>query len=218
MIGLDRTQISGAQPTLTASGMELTQVGPETAGRSAGAGEPVALARGSSIGRYVVLQVLGAGGMGVVYAAYDPELDRKVAIKLLHLEVADGDGTRGATRLLREAQAMARLSHPNVIAVHDVGTHDGKVFLAMEFIEGRTLGDELAARPLDRREVVRLYVAAGRGLAAAHRSGLVHRDFKPESGRFSFRTPPSRETPRISSLEGVGGKIGCPGLTLNAPG
>ncbi len=182
MIGLDRTRVSGAQPTLHASSMDATQIGDGLTGSTGGA-EPVALARGSCIGRYVVLEMLGAGGMGVVYAAYDPELDRKVAIKLLHRDIAAGDGTRGATRLLREAQAMARLSHPNVIAVHDVGTHDGQVFMAMEFVEGRTLGDELTAKPRGWKQLVQLYAAAGRGLAAAHRSGLVHRDFKPESGR-----------------------------------
>ena len=181
MIGIDRTHYTGQNPTLMASGLEATQAGALTGSSLSAGGEATVLARGSSIGRYTVLQMLGAGGMGVVYAAFDPELDRKVAIKLLHVALAPRDGTTGATRLLREAQAMARLSHPNVIAVHDVGTHDGQVFMAMEFVEGQTLGDELGARPRGWRDVVGLYVAAGRGLAAAHRSGLVHRDFKPDN-------------------------------------
>jgi len=181
VVGLDRTHYTGQNPTLMASGIEATQAGALTGPSRSAGGMPAVLARGSSIGRYTVLQMLGAGGMGVVYAAFDPELDRKVAIKLLHVELVPRGGTSGATRLLREAQAMARLSHPNVIAVHDVGTHDGQVFMAMEFVEGHTLGDELEARPRGWREVVALYVAAGRGLAAAHRSGLVHRDFKPDN-------------------------------------
>jgi serine/threonine protein kinase len=181
MSGIDRTHYTGQNPTLMASGLEATRAGASTGASLSTGGESAVLARGSSIGRYTVLQMLGAGGMGVVYAAFDPELDRKVAIKLLHVQLAPREGTTGATRLLREAQAMARLSHPNVIAVHDVGTHDGQVFMAMEFVEGQTLGDELGARPRGWRDVVGLYVAAGRGLAAAHRSGLVHRDFKPDN-------------------------------------
>jgi eukaryotic-like serine/threonine-protein kinase len=135
------------------------------------------LARGATLGRYLILDRLGAGGMGVVYAAYDPELDRKVAVKLLR-----DDQTRDCgARLLREAQAMARLQHPNVIAVHDVGTLAGRVFVAMEFVEGETLGNFLSSRALSWRQVVELYVQAGRGLQAAHAAGLVHRDFKPDN-------------------------------------
>ena len=86
--------------------------------------------RGTLVGRYVVLDVLGRGGMGVVYAAYDSQLDRKVALKLLHADGAAGSTGGGRSRLLAEAQAMARLSHPNVVAIHDVGTHGERVFLA----------------------------------------------------------------------------------------
>src|SRR5688572_30734839 len=92
---------------------------------------------GGSIGRYVVLGRLGAGAMGVVYAAWDPELDRRVAIKVLHPGVRSG--SHGRSRLLREAQALAKLSHPNVVTVHDVGTVDDRVWIAMEFVEGMTL-------------------------------------------------------------------------------
>ncbi len=137
-----------------------------------------ALQRGVSIGRYVVLGPVGAGGMGVVHAAYDPELDRKVAIKLLR---ADSLGSNGAARMLREAQAMARLAHPGVVTVHDVGTHRGQVWIAMEFVEGQTLRVWLDQRKHDWRDVLDVLLQAGAGLAAAHAAGLVHRDFKPEN-------------------------------------
>ena len=99
------------------------------------------LTKGAALGRYVVLGLLGRGGMGEVYAAYDPELDRKIAIKLLRRRSDDAEEmTQGGTRLLREAQAIARLSHPNVVVVYDVGTFQGAVFVAMEFVEGHTVG------------------------------------------------------------------------------
>ena len=101
---------------------------------------PAALARGSSIGRYIVLAMVGRGGMGEVYAAYDPELDRKVAVKLLRVKPGNGVSlAEGRQRTLREAQAIARLSHPNVVVVYDVGTFEDKVFIAMEYVEGNTV-------------------------------------------------------------------------------
>src|SRR4051794_38121571 len=109
----------------------------ETAASESPAGGPNPLARGSTLGRYMILDRLGGGGMGVVYTAYDPELDRRVAIKLLKPEMrGGGGGSEGRARLLREAQALARLQHPNVIAVYDVGTFGDEVFVAMEFVEG----------------------------------------------------------------------------------
>jgi tetratricopeptide (TPR) repeat protein/predicted Ser/Thr protein kinase len=141
-----------------------------------------AIGPGTLIGRYVVLSLLGRGGMGVVVAAYDPELDRKVALKLLRPR--GGSASAATARLQREAQALAKLDHPNVVGVHDVGSHDDKLFVAMDFVDGQTLGDWLAARnqqPRAWQEVVKVFVEAGRGLAAAHEAGLVHRDFKPDN-------------------------------------
>lgn len=141
--------------------------------------ETPALPRGAMLGRYVVLDELGAGGMGVVYAAYDPELGRKVAIKVLqsHLSVTP----EGRLRLLREAQALARLSHPNVVAVHDVGAVEDQVFIAMELVEGELLGTWMREKRRPWRAVLEAFAAAGRGLAAAHAAGVVHRDFKPSN-------------------------------------
>ncbi|MBL8973130.1 MAG: serine/threonine protein kinase, partial [Myxococcales bacterium] len=133
------------------------------------------------LGRFVVLGRLGAGGMGVVYAAYDPELDRKVAVKLLHPRLTGSDKEDvGRTRLLREAQAMAQLSHPNVLTLFDVGTYGEQVFIAMEFVQGLPLSEWLR-KPHTWREVVAVFLAAGRGLAAAHQRGIVHGDFKPDN-------------------------------------
>jgi tetratricopeptide (TPR) repeat protein len=138
---------------------------------------PDELPRGTLVGRYVVISRLGAGGMGVVYAAFDPELDRRVALKLLRPDLRI-DTEKGGSRLLREAQALARLSHPNLVTVFDVGVFQGSVFLAMELIDGGTLRDWTRGRNRPWRAVLTAYLEAGDGLAAAHTAGLVHRDFK----------------------------------------
>jgi serine/threonine protein kinase len=124
-----------------------------------------------SIGRFAVLRKVGEGGMGAVYAAFDERLARRVAIKLLH---ATDHG-----RLLREAQALARLSHPNVVQVYEIGEAHGHVFVAMEYVEGPTLAAWRAAAPRDAAAILSVFLQAGEGLHAAHLSGLVHRDFKP---------------------------------------
>ncbi|MBX7084495.1 MAG: serine/threonine protein kinase, partial [Nannocystaceae bacterium] len=130
------------------------------------------------VGRYTVLRHLGKGGMGQVLEALDPELDRRVALKLLR--VGRG-GTAANARLLREAQVMARISDPHVVQVYDAGLAGDRVFLAMELVRGRTLRQWLAAGPRPWREILRVMIDAGRGLAAAHAVGVIHRDFKPDN-------------------------------------
>jgi len=134
---------------------------------------------GARFGRYVVLDLLGAGGMGVVYSAHDPDLNRKVALKVLRNDGIDPLLNRDL--LLDEAQAMAQLAHPNVVTVFDVGSVDDQVFLAMEMIEGQTLAGWLRASRRKPSEILAMFVAAGHGLAAAHAAGLIHRDFKPDN-------------------------------------
>src|ERR1041384_163083 len=138
---------------------------------------------GRVMGRYVVLEPIGRGMMGEVYAAYDVDLDRKVALKVVS-PIAATSATAAASeaRLMREARAMAQLAHPHIVTVHEVGQLAGRVFLAMEFVGGTTLADRMDSRP-GQREVVELFLQAGRGLAAAHAAGLVHRDFKPANAR-----------------------------------
>ncbi|MBX7080211.1 MAG: serine/threonine-protein kinase [Nannocystaceae bacterium] len=174
MIAGGSTEAVEQQPRAT-----TTPADTETLAAQAG-GRPAAprLRHGDAVGRYLVLERIGSGGMGVVFAAYDPELDRKVALKLL---TATPDASQGTTPLLGEAQALARLAHPNVVAVHDAGTLGECVWLAMELVHGETLRAWCARRPRSWRQVVAVAIAACRGLAAAHAVGLVHRDVKPEN-------------------------------------
>jgi len=175
---------------------------------------------GKRIGRFVVLGTLGRGGMGTVYETFDRNLDRKVAVKILHRDVSRLD----QKRLLREARALAQLSHPNVVQVYEADELAGQTFVAMELVQGRTLRRWLRQEPRpDWRACVEIYIQAGAGLAAAHEQGLVHCDFKPsnaivdDKGRvrvldfglarvaqdlaLDSRTPASRhlEEPRIRS-------------------
>ena len=175
----------GSEPDQTQRAAADASTGPEDATYvrqtpstpDAGAAPWTEPARGMEVGRYVILKPVGHGGMGVVYAAYDPDLDRKVALKILRPSRTESDAQARA-RLVREAQAMARVSHPNVCSVFDVGMHADQVFVAMEFVEGSTLQDWLKqSHPW--REVLEVMLKAGRGLLAAHEAGLIHRDFKP---------------------------------------
>ena len=140
-----------------------------------------ALPRGAALDRYILLSALGSGGMGVVYAAYDPDLDRKLAIKLLRGNDPQKGSSSGRSRLQREAQAMARLQHPNVIAVYDVGLFRDQVFVAMEYVDGVTLRSWMKERPRSVAEVLDVFLPAGRALAAAHAARIIHRDFKPDN-------------------------------------
>ncbi|MCX4242170.1 serine/threonine-protein kinase [Paraliomyxa miuraensis] len=140
------------------------------------------LPSGSRIGRYVVLYRLGRGGMGVVYAAYDQQLDRKVAVKVLRSRSTSESGSQESQgRMLREAQTLAKLSHPNVVAVHDAGFVDGRMFVAMDFVEGETLRRWLKTKPRTLKEVMGAFLQAGEALVAAHAADIVHRDFKPDN-------------------------------------
>jgi tetratricopeptide (TPR) repeat protein len=133
---------------------------------------------GTKVGRFVVVGELGKGGMGVVYEAHDRELDRRVALKVLRAAAATEEERM---RMLREGQAMARVTHANVIVVYEVGVAGSLVFLAQELLDGGTLGNWLESAPRSHADILDKFVAAGRGLAAAHAAGLVHRDFKPEN-------------------------------------
>jgi tetratricopeptide (TPR) repeat protein/predicted Ser/Thr protein kinase len=155
--------------------------------RSGAAAEVVArlqllrpLLPGSRLGRFVVLEWVGEGAAGVVYAAYDPELDRKVALKLMHPPPAS-EGEDARERVIEEARAMGRAANPHVVTVHDVGTFEGRVFIAMEFVEGMTLRSWVRGGKRSVAEILHAYTEAGRGLAAAHAAGVVHRDFKPSN-------------------------------------
>src|SRR3954469_24060107 len=146
------------------------------AARTATADAPVPL--GATLGRYRLERELGAGAMGVVHAAFDPDLERRIALKVLKGAIATAEAR---DRLLREARAMARLSHPNVVTVHEVGTAGGRDFVAMELIHRESVAEWLRAARRPAAAILDAFLAAGRGLAAAHAAGIVHRDFKPHN-------------------------------------
>src|SRR6185295_6524369 len=187
---------------------------------------PNALAPGASMGRYTILERIGSGGMGTVYAARDPELGRRVALKVISNTSRVGMPEL-RQRLLREAQAMAQVSHPNVTVVHEVGMVGSQVFLAMEFVEGTTLRQWLQAAPRKWREVLEAFFQAGRGLEAAHAQGLVHRDFKPDNvlmgadGRARVADF-GLVRPKLESLESLPDVLASPitavGALLGTPG
>ena len=156
--------------------LNATEAGDDSARPTERGGELGVPRRGQSIGRYVVIDRVGAGAMGLVFAAYDPDLDRRVAIKLLRRRGGDDDA-----RMTREAQAVAKVVHPNVVGVHDVGLWCERLFVAMEFVDGSSLAAWLRAHPRSFAAILEVFGQAGRGLAAAHRAGIVHRDFKPDN-------------------------------------
>ena len=183
------------------------------------------------IQRFTVLERIGSGHMGEVYAAYDDRLDRKCAIKLVRGTFHDA--SQAYERMMREAQTLARLSHPNVVQVYDAGNFEGQVYIAMEFIRGRTITrwlDSVSALPPRERipRIMRQFIAAGRGLEAAHNADLVHRDFKPDNvmvgddGRvrvvdFGLARPRimSADSPMSSGRDmGAGGDVSAPNTDL----
>ena len=178
------------------------------------------------LGRFALLDTIGAGGMGVVHLGYDDVLDRRVAIKLIRRERSASPEAR--QRLLREARAMARLSHPNVVQVFEAGEHEGSVFVAMEFVEGRTVREWLEVEDRTVEQSLALFCAAGRGLDAAHAAGVIHRDFKPDNvlvtaddtpkvtdfGLAGFgeqpHAPTTKETDEADTLTLTGSVLGTP--------
>jgi len=181
--------------------------------------------QGGSFDRYRMMGLVGAGTCGSVHAAYDTLLDRRVALKLLRVHGEEPAASARRARLLREAQVMARLAHPNVVAVFDAGEANGVPFISMQFVEGRTLRAWLAEGRRSWREIVGVFVEAGRGLQAAHAAGVVHRDFKPENvlidgagvvrvGDFGLARPPERSSAlpagRVGTLTESGALMGTP--------
>jgi hypothetical protein len=168
------------------------------------------IAPGTMVGRYVVERAIGAGGMGVVSLARDPELRRAVVIKLVRPDFGEGRDDLEA-RLRREAQAMAQLSHPNVVQIFDLGRHGDRVFLAMEFVPGQTLDSWLIERARAIPEILAMFRQAGAGLDAAHRGGLVHRDFKPSNVLVT-----TEGVPKVTDF-GLARSVAAPGASTSLP-
>jgi tetratricopeptide (TPR) repeat protein/predicted Ser/Thr protein kinase len=174
-----------------------------------------ASARGKVVDRYVIVDEVGAGGMGVVYKAYDPDLGRVIALKL----VGKARTARSTARLEREARAIAKLSHPNVVAVHDVGRSQEQLFIAMEYVSGASLTTWLTTERRSQRQIVDIFLQTARGLAAAHDAGLIHRDFKPDNvlvgvdGRARVADFGLAYVDASESVSDEGGLVGSPELT-----
>ena len=165
-------------PASPASQVELLQktfadAAPPSSSSLPPSSDPGQLRGSTHLGRYALLRKLGEGGMGVVYAAYDEELDRRVALKLIHPSLQGDSQVRA--RILREAQALARVSAPNVVTIYQTGEVDGQVFIAMEFVNGTTLTKWQAEPERSWQDILRMYLDAGQGLLAAHHAGLIHR-------------------------------------------
>ena len=171
-----RLESLGPAPTRYDGARDPARLEPSHAG-DAGPGKGPLPARW--IGRYQVLHELGRGGMGITYAAHDSALDRDIALKVVRPD--EGTGEDAQIRLQWEAQALARLAHPNIVAVHDVGMHDGRTYLAMELVKGQVLDAPHMASASTWQQVLQLFVQVGEGLQAAHEAGLVHRDVKPSN-------------------------------------
>jgi serine/threonine protein kinase len=182
---------------------------------------------GKRLGPYEILSPLGAGGMGEVYRARDERLKRDIAVKILPPELAADPERR--SRFEREARAASALSHPNILTMYDIGSHDSTVYIAMELVEGATLKDLIASGPLPVKKLLELSVQIAEGLAAAHAAGIVHRDLKPANimvskhgfvkildfGLAKLVTPEDQE---VSALQTAAGDPTRPGLVMGTVG
>ncbi len=230
-------------PASPASQVELLQktfadAAPPSSSSMPPSSDPGQLRGSTHLGRYALLRKLGEGGMGVVYAAYDEELDRRVALKLIHPSLQGDSQVRA--RILREAQALARVSAPNVVTIYQTGEVDGQVFIAMEFVNGTTLTKWQSEPGRSWQDILRMYLDAGQGLLAAHHVGLIHRDFKPDnvligkdgrprvadfglarmdnksgnvtqaSGRLSTVSRPGQQQPIMANMTQAGTTLGTP--------
>lgn len=178
LLAFGRGALDDATRTEVVAHLDACEICHEVVVGAARADEPAAGSSGAvTIGRYLIERPIGAGSMGLVFAAHDPDLERRVALKLLRRQLAEDEDRRLEQRLLGEARAIAKLAHPNVVAAYEVARHDGELYLVMELIEGPTLTGWLAGHRTWQERLAML-TQAGRGLAAAHAAGIVHRDFK----------------------------------------